>query len=116
MTMSSPIFFHNREKEDYLGAQEAAGSSITETQKRLQLQIREKENNSKRIHFVLCQKCFWCASAISFTVENQYNYNRFSYCPACSDNKIEFVPMVSNEPYKFEYDMKRGVTLGFERK
>ncbi len=70
-----------------------------------------KENLSKQICFLLCETCFWCASAISFRSKNEYNYEWVSNCPICNSNKIESMPISSEELYKSDYDMKREIDL-----
>ncbi|HEU4447503.1 MAG TPA: hypothetical protein VFR94_22705 [Nitrososphaeraceae archaeon] len=36
-------------------------------------------------------------------------------CPSCIVGNIESVPVAENEEYKFDYDIKRGVTMEFFR-
>jgi hypothetical protein len=36
-------------------------------------------------------------------------------CPSCIEGNIESVPVAENEEYKFDYDIKRGVTMEFFR-
>ena len=61
------------------------------------------------MYFVLCEKCFWCASIFETARGN------LTKCPGCYGNNIEFIPICANEVYKFDYSTKRGVTLEFGR-
>ena len=36
-------------------------------------------------------------------------------CPSCNEGNIEFIPIAENEEYRFDYDVKRGVTMEFFR-
>ena len=61
----------------------------------------------KQIQFLLCQRCFWCASYIG-TYTHMINE-----CPSCSCVKLESMPICEKEVYQFDYHAKRGVTLEF---
>jgi hypothetical protein len=75
--------------------------------------LKKKEivnNNNKKIHFLICGSCFWCAS----------HFNNIGdmivKCPSCrSNNKVESIPVSYDEVYKFDYDPKRGVVLEFSK-
>ena len=57
--------------------------------------------------FLLCNSCFWCASILYDDVQP------FRMCPICMDNELEFMPISSEETYKFDYDKRHGITLEF---
>jgi hypothetical protein len=62
---------------------------------------------SKKIDFLLCNSCFWCASSLnlrSFGVKE---------CPSCNENTIERMPLHANDVYSFDYDRVTGVILEF---
>jgi hypothetical protein len=74
------------------------------------LKKKEIVNNNKKIHFLICGSCFWCAS----------HFNNIGdmivKCPSCdSNNKVESIPVSYNEVYKLYYDPKRGVVLEFSK-
>jgi hypothetical protein len=56
------------------------------------------------VDFMLCGKCFWCASILS-----AYYPSR---CPTCRSDKIELIPISKSEEFgiKIEYN---GVSLEF---
>jgi hypothetical protein len=62
---------------------------------------------SKKIDFLLCNSCFWCASYL--------NLRSFSYmkCPSCKENTIERMPLSANDIYSFDYNRETGVILEF---
>jgi len=63
---------------------------------------------SKKIDFLLCNSCFWCASYLnlrsSFVVIE---------CPSCKENTIEWMPLSANDVYLFDYNRVTGVILEF---
>jgi hypothetical protein len=61
--------------------------------------------------FILCDICYWCATYFDKTripVDN--------ICPRCNANNNELTsfPIVSNESFTFDYNIKRGVELEFK--
>jgi hypothetical protein len=63
---------------------------------------------SKKIDFLLCNECFWCASYLNF---------RISFgvieCPSCNKKTIERMPLSANDIYLFDYNRVTGVILEF---
>jgi hypothetical protein len=62
---------------------------------------------SKRIDFLLCNSCFWCASYL-----NLKDYD-ISECPSCKQNTIEWMPLCANDVYSFHHNRVTGVILKF---
>jgi hypothetical protein len=62
---------------------------------------------SKKIDFLLCNSCFWCASYL--------NLRSFGViqCPSCDENTIEWMPLSANDVYLFDYNRVTGVVLEF---
>jgi hypothetical protein len=58
--------------------------------------------------FILCDKCFWCATY--FDMARLSTGNR---CPQCGANNNEPLPIMSNESFTFNHSHKRGVELKF---
>jgi len=53
---------------------------------------------SKKVDFLSCNSCFWCASYLklrSFGVLE---------CPSCDENTIERMPLHANDVYSFDYN------------
>jgi hypothetical protein len=66
--------------------------------------------NNKKIQFLICGSCFWCASHFNNIGD------MIAKCPSCnSNNKVESIPVPYDEVYKFDYDPKRGVVLEFSK-
>jgi hypothetical protein len=62
---------------------------------------------SKKIDFLLCNSCFWCASYL--------NLRSFGViqCPSCDENTIERMPLHANDVYSFDYNGVTGVVFEF---
>lgn len=71
--------------------------------------ISKEHEVTQRINFLLCESCFWCASYFSIYREV------VTKCPICGNDNVESLPISHNEVYSFNYDPKRGVTLGFSK-
>ena len=73
----------------------------------------------KQVEFLICPSCFWCASGLSShmlrTVAAAKDSASLAKCPSCIEGNIESIPVAENEEYKFDYDIKRGVTMEFFR-
>jgi predicted Zn-ribbon and HTH transcriptional regulator len=85
-------------------------SLINYDSERLIAKTRDRSPSSLPI-FILCDKCYWCATYFDKTkipIDNN--------CPQCSANNNELTsfPVVSNESFTFDYNDKRGVELEFK--
>ncbi|HEY7734988.1 MAG TPA: hypothetical protein VIB07_09370 [Nitrososphaera sp.] len=56
--------------------------------------------------FLICDFCFWCASAI------RNKRDDIASCPRCR-RAISEIPLADTETFTFNYDRKRGVELAF---
>ena len=76
------------------------------------LKVKASERRNARISdevsFLICRSCFWCASCLSPD-------STFTKCPSCTEGNIESIPIAENENYRFNTDMKRGITMEFLR-
>jgi hypothetical protein len=63
---------------------------------------------SKKIDFLLCNSCFWCAAYLNL---------RRSFgvieCPSCKENTIERLPLSANDVYLFYCNRITVVILEF---
>jgi hypothetical protein len=61
--------------------------------------------------FLLCDKCYWCATYFDTTRMPMGNN-----CPQCNanSNQLTSPPIMPNESYTFEYNDKRGVEMEFK--
>src|SRR5947209_426621 len=62
---------------------------------------------SKKIDFLLCNSCFWCASHLNLSI---FGVNE---CPSCKENTIERMSLSANDVYLFDYNRVTGVILEF---
>ena len=63
---------------------------------------------SSKLHFVICNSCFWCASL--------YSDSRIIKCPVCNSySNLELIPISKNESFKFDYHSRTGIVLDFSR-
>ena len=68
---------------------------------------------NKRIDFVICNACFWCASIYSNSYTNSISTIR---CPLCYDNNnLESMPISKDESFTINYNPKTGIVLEFLR-
>jgi hypothetical protein len=65
----------------------------------------------KKIDFLLCNSCFWCASYLN--VENALITFQ---CPSCKEKAIEWMPISLNDAYSFDYTPATGVILEFSNR
>jgi hypothetical protein len=67
------------------------------------------DNQSSLPVFILCDKCYWCATYLDKTRGPIYNK-----CPHCSARiELSSFPIMSNESFIFDYNERRGVELQF---
>ncbi len=63
---------------------------------------------TKKIDFLLCNSCFWCASYLNL----RGGFNLVE-CPTCNESTIELMPLSANDVYLFDYNRITGVFLEF---
>ena len=71
----------------------------------LEIQNNDSRRKLSRL-FLICDFCFWAASAISTRRHDVLT------CQQCSA-EISQIPLADNESFNFSYDKKRGVELDF---
>jgi hypothetical protein len=61
--------------------------------------------------FILCDRCYWCATCLS-----NARISTDNICPQCdaNSNQLTSFHIVSNESFTFNYNDKRGVELEFK--
>ena len=62
----------------------------------------DKKENSRQIHFLLCESCFWCASYLSSKSVS------VAKCPICYSNKMEWMPIPKVDFVKLTYSPEEG--------
>jgi hypothetical protein len=63
--------------------------------------------------FILCETCHWCVTYLDKTM-----IPVSKICPQCQNAAEELcsISILSSESFTFDYDNKRGVTLGFKKR
>jgi hypothetical protein len=58
--------------------------------------------------FIICDDCFWCASAINTRMHD------IDSCPQCR-KAVSSLPLSADEAYRYNYTPSRGIELEFYR-
>jgi hypothetical protein len=64
------------------------------------------------IHFVICNSCYWCASY--FSIDN-IKTSQVLRCHLCNSYNTELIPILSNESFRIDYNVTRGMEMEFYR-
>ena len=86
---------------------------------KLSSNIKERENNNTivqptdHIYFVICNSCYWCASY--FSIDNMKSSLQVLRCHLCNSNNTELIPISSNESFRIDYNVTRGMQMEFYR-
>jgi Zn finger protein HypA/HybF involved in hydrogenase expression len=85
--------------------------------KEAQLSINPIENNENKIYFVICNSCYWCASY--FGTDDLESLSGSSShvldCPTCNSHNTEVMPIATDESFRIEYSLTRGMEMEFYR-
>ena len=73
----------------------------------LKMKVSLEQDYFSHRAFLICKSCFWCASILYDDVRP------IKTCPTCMSYELEFMPISTDESYKFDYDQRHGVTLEF---
>jgi hypothetical protein len=78
----------------------------------------KRENNSvlqptDHIYFVICNSCYWCASY--FGIDNMKSSLQALRCHLCNSYNTELIPISSNESFRIDYNITRGMQMEFYR-
>jgi hypothetical protein len=65
------------------------------------------------IYFVICNSCFWCASY--FSIDNLNSSSQVLRCHLCNSCNTELIPISSNESFRINYNLTRGMEMEFDR-
>jgi hypothetical protein len=89
----------------------------------LLLSSKAIENNEilqpiDRIYFVICNSCYWCASY--FGIDDLESLSGSSShvldCHVCNSHNTELIPIATDESFRIEYCLTRGMELEFYEK
>jgi hypothetical protein len=68
-----------------------------------------------KIYFVICNSCYWCASY--FGIDDLESLSASSShvldCPICNSHDTELMPIATDESFRKEYSLTRGMELEF---
>jgi hypothetical protein len=89
---------------------------------KLSSNIKERDNNNNNtivkptdhIYFVICNSCYWCASY--FSVDNMKSSSKVLQCHLCKSHNTELIPISSNECFRIDYNVTRGMEMEFYRR
>jgi hypothetical protein len=68
-----------------------------------------------KIYFVICNSCYWCATY--FGIDDLESLSGSSShvlnCPICNSHNTELMPIATDESFRIEYSLTRGMGLEF---
>jgi hypothetical protein len=88
--------------------------------KKIELPPNTIENNKilqhiDKIYFVICNSCYWCASY--FGIDDLESLSGSSShvldCPICNSHNTELMPISTDESFRIEYSLTRGMEIEF---
>jgi hypothetical protein len=65
------------------------------------------------IYFVICNSCYWCASY--FGIDKLDSSSQVLGCHVCNSHNTELIPISSNESFRIDYNVTRGMQMEFYR-
>jgi hypothetical protein len=72
---------------------------------------------ANQVYFAICNSCYWCASY--FDIDDLESLSASSShvldCHICNSHNTELIPISTDETFKIEYSMTRGMELEFYR-
>jgi hypothetical protein len=80
----------------------------------------ERENDkilqrTSQVYFVICNSCYWCASY--FDIDDleslSASSSRVLDCHVCNSRNTELIPISTDESFKIDYSLTRGMELEF---
>jgi hypothetical protein len=66
-----------------------------------------------RIYFVICNSCYWCASGIDDLESLSRSSSHVLDCPICNSHNTELMPIATDESFRIEYSLTRGMEMEF---
>jgi hypothetical protein len=68
---------------------------------------------TNHIYFVICNSCYWCASY--FCIDDLNYSSQVLRCHLCNSCNTELTPISSNESFRINYNVTRGMDIEFYR-
>ena len=76
---------------------------------------KEIVQHTNRIYFMICNSCYWCASY--FGIDDLESLSGSSShvlnCPICNSHNTELMPIATDESFRIEYSLTRGMEIEF---
>jgi hypothetical protein len=68
-----------------------------------------------KIYFVICNSCYWCATyfGIDDLESLSGSSSRVLNCPICNSHNTELMPIATDESFRIEYSLTRGMEIEF---
>jgi hypothetical protein len=70
---------------------------------------------TSQVYFVICNSCYWCASY--FDIGDLESLSASSShvldCHVCNSHNTELIPISTDESFKIEYSLTRGMEIEF---
>jgi hypothetical protein len=68
-----------------------------------------------KIYFVICNSCYWCATyfGIDDLESLSGSSSRVLNCPICNSHNTELMPIATDESFRIEYCLTRGMEIEF---
>jgi hypothetical protein len=70
-----------------------------------------------KIYFVICNSCYWCATY--FGIDDLDSLSASSShvldCHICNSHNTELIPISTDESFRIEYNVTRGMEIEFYR-
>jgi hypothetical protein len=78
----------------------------------------ERENNAvlrhtDHVYLVICNSCYWCASY--FSIGDLESSSQVLCCHLCNSHNTDLIPISSNESFRIDYNVTRGMEIEFYR-
>jgi len=90
--------------------------------KQAKLSSNTLENNEilqpiDKIYFVICNSCYWCATyfGIDYLEALSRSSSRVLNCHVCNSHNTELMPIATDESFRIEYSLTRGMEIEFYR-
>jgi hypothetical protein len=86
-------------------------SKISSSFNQNEREINSVSRHINQIFFVICNSCYWCASY--FSINDLNSPSQVLRCHLCNSHNTELIPISSNESFKINYNVTRGMELEF---
>ena len=83
------------------------------------LPIRAIDGSRLQLEFILCEKCYWCATYLDDNrlLDERVDDDKSKICPRCDAiDSLTSLPILFNESFTFNYSVKRGIELAFRKR